>query len=114
MRRFGPIRKQFVEEAGTCWICDDRMATDCHEMSRGCCRDGSIGERCTWLATCWECNCYLLTDYSVYPIERQLAIKWIVDREHFDLRKFNKIRGRAPTAITMSDVIPHICRELDG
>jgi len=113
MRRFGPVRKKFVEEAGTCWVCHHSPATQCHEISRGCYRDESISERCTWLPTCWHCNLYLLTDYSIYPLERQLAIKWIMDRKCFDLAKFNIIRGRVPTAITMAEVIPHICRELD-
>ena len=113
MRKVREARAQFVREAGRCWICKIRVALCCHEMSRGCHREPSLSERCTWLPTCNQCNCDSLDDYSEWPLERQLAIKWVYDRGYFDLLRFNEIRGRAPTAITMADVIPHICRELD-
>lgn len=114
MARCGPGRKAFVNAAPGCMCCHFAPATDCHEIARGAHRSKAYEDRITWLAVCRVCNCVALDGYAEWPLTRQLALKWIYDREHFDLEGFNRLRGRAPGAITMAEVVPWICRELDA
>lgn len=112
-REVGPMRRDFVLNAGACWTCRKARATDCHEMASGSHRELALSERCTWLAVCTMCNCYRLTDKVEWPLVRQLAIKWINDAEYFNVEKFNLIRGRDRLAITWTEVVVQICHELD-
>lgn len=113
MREVAAKRRAFREEFPECVVCGS-PTTEVHEMACGSHREKALAERCTWLPTCTYCNQHKLDGYQEFPIVRQLALKWVLDRESFDLLLFNEIRGRAPTAITMADVIPWICREIDG
>lgn len=113
-RRWKPQRMAYLAEFPQCVICWQRPASCVHEIACGMSlRVQSFQEPACWLATCGPCNCGPLTDYALWPIERQLAVKWIVDVGRFDVEKFNIARGRAPEAITIYDLIPTICRELD-
>lgn len=106
-------RRAYLLEFPQCVVC--WMGSQCvHETACGSHRGQAIQEPSTWLATCNDCNCHQLTDYAKWPLVRQLAMKWCYDRARFDLLAFNMIRGRGPLAITMAEVIPWICRELDG
>ncbi|MEM8494607.1 MAG: hypothetical protein AAF663_04380 [Planctomycetota bacterium] len=105
MRRVKAERQAFLEEARHCWVCGMNKATDTHEMACGSHRGAALDKRLAWLATCSVCNCQLLTDYSIYPLSRQLAIKLYFDREHYDLPAFNQLRGRAPGAIAANEVL---------
>lgn len=107
-----PARQAFLVEFPTCWFCG-AMATDVHEITNGPCRKAAYSERCTWAATCNECNCHVLTDKRKWPVARQLAVKWINDREYWDLDKVNEIRTGIGF-IYWPDVVVWICRELDG
>ena len=109
---WAPLRQAFLFEQGSCWICGQR-ATDCHEMARGIHRRQAFMERICWFSSCNRCNVLSLDSAGDFPLARQLAYKWIHDREYFDLLEFNALRGRAPEAITFTEVIPWICRELD-
>ena len=90
-----------------CQLCHWLKATDCHEIARGPARKAALECRSTWLALCRPCH-EKLGDYSEWPVERQLALKLVVDPEHFDLVKVNRIRGRADGAITLADIVPHL------
>jgi hypothetical protein len=114
MRKVAAERREFVEWAEVCWVCGKCRATDCHEMASGSHRGAALSQRFTWLATCTFCNCYLLTDRKLWPLARQLALKWIYDQDHFHLTDFNLLRGRAPGAIGFSEVAIEACRLLDG
>lgn len=114
MRRAGPGRQAFVKAAVTCMCCIYSPADQCHEMARGIHRDKALEDRRSWLAVCWSCNCFELTDAKKWSLPKQLALKWIYDREYFDLEGFNVLRGRQPGAISMCEVVLHICRLLDG
>jgi len=113
LRQVGRERRSFVERASMCMACREAPATDCHEIACGSHRDAALGERLAWLAVCRVCNCERLTDRDVWPLTRQLAVKWLHDRPHFDLLGFNALRGRAPGAITWPEVCVAVCRELD-
>ncbi len=90
-----------------CQVCLFLAASEVHEIARGIARAEAYGERATWLAVCRPCHDYL-GDYSIWPLERQLAVKLVRDAEHFDLDIFNRVRGRAPGAIAMEDVVCHL------
>ena len=114
-RKFGPIRSDFVKSFRFCLCCGATKELCCHEIVCGnSLRAAAEKDRATWLAVCDHCNKYLITDYSVWPIVRQLALKWIYDHEYFDLDRICELRGRKPGCIEMYEVIPHICRQLDG
>lgn len=86
-----------------CQVCLSRLADDVHEIARGPARATAFSERLSWLAVCRSCH-EAMGDYAAWPIERQLAVKLVVDAEHFDLAGFNELRGRAAGAITLADV----------
>jgi hypothetical protein len=114
MRSCKDERQGFVEAGGYCWVCGVTRQLCCHEMTSGTHRDASLDKRFTWLCVCSECNCGCLTDKSEWPLVKQLAVKWIYDREHFDVEAICLLMGRSPDAIYFSEVSPHICRLLDG
>lgn len=111
-RRLRPLREAYLEEFGKCVVCGWEPADQVHEIAKGSHRALAIAEPCTWLAVGFDCNMGRLNDYSLYPLERQLAIKWIHDRKRFDLARFNELRGRAPTAITIADIKKYIRQEM--
>lgn len=113
MRTWGPVRNQFLVDAGSCWICGRSNSLTCHEMCRGSHREASLSKRITWLSACARCNCDELTDAAKWPLERQLAVKWIYDVDYFDIKGVCLIRGRQADAIVMAEVVPHICKLLD-
>lgn len=84
-----PIREAYRIKFRHCMVCGKSPA-DAHEISSGTAgRPLSIDKPETWLAACYSCNCFKLTDKKEYPVARQLAIKLIHDPENFDLEVFN-------------------------
>jgi len=53
-------------------------------------------------------------DYSVWPIEAQLAVKEIRDPEYSDREEVNRIREREPGAITAAEVLNWVYRLKGG
>ncbi len=116
-------RTEFIVWAGGCQTCQymnrDLSGTtewdvcfgsvrSVHEIAKGQHRHNAIKHRACCLVVCSKCNCDDLCDYSKWPIERQLAVKLLTDPEYFDLDLFNKVRGRAATAITLADIVPYL------
>ncbi len=119
-------RAAFINEVERCQVCGKKFKWDTaspemmdlgclftrklsvHEIAKGSLRGFAMKHRACCLVVCSKCNCDDLCDYSKWPIERQLAVKLITDPEYFDLELFNKVRGRAPTAITLADVVPYL------
>lgn len=110
-RREDPARRAFRGEFNLCWFCQINLTTDVHEIANGPARKVARGDRCTWAASCSHCNCHEVTDKAKWPIARQLAIKFIFDRDWFHLGRFNEIR-RGQRITHWSDVVLWICREL--
>ena len=84
-----------------------RKAVCIHEIAFGAgARRRAYVERCTWLPACgWHnrsgCGFHNLAEM---PIARQCALKYVLDREHYDLVRINDLRGRAPQAISEAEV----------
>lgn len=116
-RDFEQERADFIAEFGFCMNpdCQGRGELTCHEIAKGTGnRPLSFTKRYTWLVLCVTCNCEDFCDYSKWPLVRQLALKWQHDWKHFYLVAFNLLRRRSSMAITFTEVVPHICRLLDG
>ena len=68
----------------------------------------SFQRRELWLPTCSACNCHRLTDYSEWPLEKQLALKLFVDPLFFSVSAVNEVAstpGRAILAVDESDLL---------
>ena len=100
----GP-RAAYVKEQGRCAVCGATENLAVHEIAKGSHREAALSEEEAWLVACWTCNSGPLNDYSLWPIERQLALKALCDAERYDRRKVNELRGRAPEAINEAEVI---------
>jgi hypothetical protein len=97
----------YREDFAMCQVCWKRAASELHHIARGISRENALSERCTWLMVCRKCH-EDLGDYSKWPISRQLSAKMLSDPLHFDLKKFNALRGRAESAIDLRDVVQHL------
>lgn len=93
MREIGPARRDFLIQFPSCWLCVVRPSDCVHEMARGGNRNLALTNRCTWFASCSQCNLGPLNDWGKVPLFVQLAIKWMFDRDGFDLQKFEEIYG---------------------
>ena len=100
-------RKEFRILFPSCCICG-KHDPDTHtidEIVRGGSRSKGYADRVAWLPACFACNCGPLNSM---PVVQKLAIKLCVDPEYFDLMKVNEMRGRAPNAITLTDVATYL------
>jgi hypothetical protein len=94
-RKWKPIRNQFLIEFPFCMVCGDtyRDHLAVHEMTPGANRLLGFVARETWLTACGVCNCDVLTDKLVWPVESQLALKLWYDPGFFSIEAINKIFG---------------------
>jgi hypothetical protein len=97
-------RAQYVAEHFTCQCCMKRQATECHEIVTRAKNAKSILYRSCYLALCGYCHRNEVSDYSRYPVSRQLALKLVSDGDHFNLAEVNRLRGTDESAITLADV----------
>ena len=108
MSEMQEARQQFALEFPRCMLCGmEKCCMDTHEIARGPSRLAAYQERCTWLRLCRDCH-ELMGDYSIWPIERQLALKLDRDTAYYSTFTFNEIRGRAPFAVNIKDVVPYL------
>ncbi len=107
-RRAAPVRRAYLEEFPVCQRpgCHYK-ATEVHEIARGPARAKAYQYRECWLALCRECH-EEMGGYGVWPLERQLAVKMLVDYDYFNLLLFNWLRSRGPEAVTVPDVLPYL------
>ena len=86
------VRREYDAMFPFCQLCGE-VATDTHEIARGPSRLAAQAERCCLLHLCRGCH-EEMGDYTLWPIERQLVLKELVDPDGFDLEMFNKVRNR--------------------
>lgn len=108
MRIVNPQRDAFIKEFPACWVCFSQWRVWVHEFIRGGSRGVALDNRCCWFAACWECNSGCLDDASQWPVERQLAVKFLMDPDYFDLEKCCELKRVGPECYTMDDLKPYI------
>jgi len=110
------FRSDLCESTGACMICSASPARTryaiqemnqlcCHEILNGPYREKVLKEPSCLLVLCWHCNQEEVTDKSVWPVARQLAVlkKHAIDR--YDLRRFLELRNpNAMRFLTEEDV----------
>ena len=101
-------RNEWNEQHLRCFHCGLRSPSgdglETHEIARGAARQKALKEPATWLRLCngfWN-GCHELV--SGWPLPKQLALKFLMDRGHYDRVKVNLLRGRQPEAITEEEV----------
>jgi hypothetical protein len=87
-----------------CWWCV-YPAQGVHEIGAAGLRRQMLDEPCCWAAACNRCNQNVVTDYSVWPVVRQLAVKLRWNPEDYNLARYNEVRRRGPDAITQGQVL---------
>ena len=105
-RKHGPERKAFVEQMGCCALCGNTLDLCCHEITNGPNRMKGFVERAAWLCLCSLCNCHNVTDRLEWPLEKQLALKLIVDPAGFSLTAIQNIL--APRLVIVEDVLRYL------
>ena len=96
-----------------CWICGNEgrgvMALQTHEMER---RSHAPNHRwadtCNYFRTCSRCH---MDDLAAMPHAKQLAYKYIHDKDTFDLGKWLRLRDpelNAPQRVTDQEVMSHV------
>jgi len=96
-----------------CWVCGNEgrgvMALQIHEMER---RSHAPNHRwadpCNYFKTCAQCH---MDDLAAMPHAKQLAYKYIHDRDTFDLERWLRLRDpelKAPQRVTEQEVMSHV------
>ena len=77
LRVVGPIRKDFLANAGQCMICRSATPVDVHEIARGFAREECLGQPILQLALCRACHAIA----QDAPAAEQIAAKilWEID-----------------------------------
>lgn len=103
-------RIAWAQEHPACWLCGreewqlvkpERL--EVHEICR-CAHSTKAWHRCNYFRACTECHAGPLDAKDQMPHALQLAIKFMRDREHFDLQKWHEIVGRPTTYVTIEEV----------
>ena len=88
-----------------CWVCGLPEGIgrflQIHEIARGVHRSKAITEPCCWMRVCSACHDTL----AGMSIAQQLAMKFLNDPENYDRQWVNVIRGRAPDAVSVEEVM---------
>lgn len=111
------IRRALIEAHPSCMICGHsprRPWRDkprecsqlcCHEIANGNNRDKALDKPYAILVLCSYCNCHSVTDKSVWPESRQLAVLQQRSPSNYDLQAYNAlVNPRAPMRIEESEV----------
>jgi hypothetical protein len=90
-----------------CEVCIKRQPIEVHEITRGPAREASLDKPDVVLAVCRKCH-EDLGNYAIWPVSRQIAVKFLRSPALVNPLTVNKIRGRAGTAINWDDVAKHL------
>lgn len=104
-RNIAARRQLFLQLHKFCWFNCWNPSQCVHEIGTRGNRKAFLDQPCSWAAACSECNTDKLTDYRLWPLVRQLAVKKREDPENYDLAAYLKLRGEGPAAITEGEVL---------
>ena len=106
-RQWKPMHDEFREAFPMCMCCEQRPATDIHEIARGAHRTRARGHREALLHLCRICHDEMADPVS-WPLSRQAALKLCRDPAHVSLELLCEIRGRAATDLTLVEVAQYL------
>ena len=105
-------RNDWSQDHTKCMVCGwerydpsqpEKWTLATHEIPRGIYRQAALVCPAAWLRLCNVCH-EEIGDYSIWPLEWQLAIKKRGDPENYDRVMVNRLRDRQPDAITEDEV----------
>jgi hypothetical protein len=102
------FRFNLCEEVGRCEVCGKRFAVNrlcCHEILYGPFRAACLGQRCAILVVCHP-GCHGIAQHE--PKRRQLARLYLSRPGDLDFPQFCELWCRAPTAITVDEVMAEV------
>lgn len=100
-------RKSWAAQFSRCMACGNAatwMPLQTHEIVR---RSQAPGRWChvaNFLQLCEPCHSERFANVTLAPYAAQLAIKYVFDRDNYNLEEFIRILGRASFAVTYSEV----------
>jgi hypothetical protein len=107
MAKVKPFRDEYLASKLLCEVCIKRPPIEVHEITRGPAREESLDKPEVVLAVCRKCHDQL-GDARVWPVSRQIALKFLRSPLLVNPQIVNKLRGRADTALTWDDVVVHL------
>lgn len=107
MAKVKPFRDRYLASKLLCEVCIKRQPVEVHEITRGAAREESLDKPEAVLAVCRHCH-RKLEDYRIWPVTRQLAVKFLRSPKLLNLEVVNRLRGRDENAITLDDVVVHL------
>jgi hypothetical protein len=96
------------QEQQCMFCCASGLSLEIHEIERRSHAKNRWGMRCNYLLLCGSCH---HRHFDTMAHSRQLAVKLVMDPEHFDLETWLKIRDpslNAPTRVTLRDIVEHL------
>ena len=99
-------RADWSAERPDCWLCG-KPANQTHEIARGASKQAAMEEPAAWVRTCQRCHDDL-GGYGKWPIDRQLALKRLMDPKHYSRTTVNRLRYREREAITHQEVLAQV------
>ena len=106
VRKANRERAEFVREFSRCFNCNVGPNVwpplSCHEIASGPARGKAIQYRAAWLCLCGACHDRLHREN--WTVAAQLLLKLRNDPTFYDRDLVNRLRGRAPDAVSESEV----------
>lgn len=100
------VKLQLIKHPN-CAVYPQLHASQCHHLCRGVHRRAALMEPCATVMVSSRGHDAI----EGMPIEKQIAVKLVSSKENadeVDLPRFCELRGRAPTAILLSDVAKYL------
>jgi hypothetical protein len=107
MAKVKPFRDRYLASKLLCEVCIKRQPVEVHEITRGPAREASLDKPEVVLAVCRKCH-ELLGNYAIWPVSRQIAVKFLRSPTLANVDLVNELRGRAESGITWDDVVVHL------
>lgn len=99
-READPVRRQFADDNQYCMVCG-RLGGDIHEIARGPARQKALDQVYALLRLCRADHDRVHKHWSM---AQQYALKGLRDPDNYSRTKLNRLRGRAPDAISERQV----------
>jgi len=96
-REYNKLVLLYLRENPECARCG-RLSVVVHHICRGSHRAASLSNTETWLGLCWDCHEW------IHDVHNDVLVDVLIKVRH-TIRTINRLRGRAPDAITLKDVM---------